>query len=179
MKKTDPKQNVREKDITFTHKLAVKVTVKRAEFVHFSTLRYVDQARLGKGTHKVEVGYLKAPCGKRLVTAVVTRGAITRFEIDPCTDEKPVPPEIQDAVQAGARMLWNGGKSPLPVSFADFVAMRIDLGARFPCGWIIVQPNGPSAQQGVVIFCCIKIIKVGPIPIPLPVCGALPFPPKP
>jgi hypothetical protein len=152
--------------------------VKRAEFVYFKTLRFVDQAKLSKGTHKVEVGSLKAPCCKRLVTAVVTRGTITRFEIEPCTDTHAVPPEYQKLVAVALRKMVAGGKPPSPVSFAEFAARKIDAGALFPCAWIIITPDAPGTQQGVVIFCCIKIIDFGPIKIPLLNCGALPYPPK-
>jgi hypothetical protein len=174
MPRRNRKRAIRTKQITFTHDLGTRVTVKKAEFVYLTTLRYLDHTRLNKGTHRIEVGYLKTPCGKRMVTARVTRGTITGVEIEPCTEAKPATPEVGKLLTAALKKSGAGGKAFLPIPFADFAAGRIDAGAHFPCVWIIVET--PGVQQGTAFFCCLKTIDFGPIPIPVPICSVLPVP---
>ncbi|MEZ5501076.1 MAG: hypothetical protein R3E77_16790 [Steroidobacteraceae bacterium] len=140
-------------------------------------MRLIDQSTLSRGRHKIEVGYLKAPCCKRLVTAVVARGVITRLEVEPCSDTQPVPPEFRRPVDRALEKLRSRSKVPQKITFAAFAAQKIDAGALFPCGWIIITPNVPGTQQGIVVFCCIKFIDFGPIKFPVLNCGALPYPP--
>lgn len=169
----------RGKEFKFRHELRATVTVRRPEFDFLSTLPYVDQTKLKKGTHKIEVGYLKTTCGNRIVTAVITRGMITAFEVERCTEAKPAPPEFKKLLSVALKKFGTGGKAPLPISFASFAARTIDIGWRLPCAWIIITTDAPGTQQGVVVHCCIKTTKIGPLEDTYLDCGILPYPPLP
>jgi len=158
----------RKKTVTFRHSLKATVTARPPEFEYLNTLMLLDMTRLSRGRHRIDVGHLKGSCGKRLVKAVVNKGMITKFEIDPCKDSRPPVAALAKLVRLAQSRLKGGiGPKDLPVPFADFAAGRIEIGWGKFCIWVIIEDFGP--QGGTVYFCCAY-------PFPLK-CGALPFPP--
>src|SRR6476659_2399754 len=55
----------------------MKVEIRQPEFEPLSSLKALDMQRLSKGSHKVEVGFLKGGCCRNLVWAVIRDGMVT------------------------------------------------------------------------------------------------------
>jgi hypothetical protein len=161
--------------VAFEHSFKAKVTVMAPEFEYLTTLEFLDVSKLSKGKHKIDVGYLKGSCGKRLVKAVIDKGMITSFEIDPCKGSEPPAPALATLFKiAQGKLKAGNGSNKLPVPVADFMARKIEIGWADWCIWIIIENAGFSlksnapAAKGTVYFCCISISSGLN-------CGALPF----
>jgi len=97
----------------------MKVEIRKPEFEPLGTLSSLDLKRLGKGNHKIEVGFLKGGCCRRLVRAVIRNGMVIGFETEPCSKTRKVPaPKQLAGIIAKARSKIAAGKpfKPVPVS---------------------------------------------------------------
>ncbi len=151
------------KEVSLKLNLPVAVTVKPGEFHYLKTLESLDQSKLCKGKHTIEVGYVQTPCCKKLVKAVVIDGMITRFEVEPCKDGVHPSPELRKLMALALTKYAAGVGRPQPIPIAAFIAQEIEIGGKFPCIWVIVGPW--------VFGCCLVI------PLPIGYCRLLPFPP--
>ena len=99
----------------------MKVEIRQPEFEPLSSLKALDVRRLSKGSHKVEVGFLKGGCCRNLVRAVIRDGMVTGFEVDACKETKrsaPPAPELVRVLQQARRKIDSAGRKwqPIPVS---------------------------------------------------------------
>jgi hypothetical protein len=127
---------------------AIPFEARIPEFETLASLGALDLARLGKGSHKVEVGFFKGGCCSKLVKANVKNGMVTGIEVEPCKDTRKPPPEMKAVLQEAVRRLIpdRPGKFQ-PVPIAKFVA-----NAR---GLIVI--NGGCIQicwWGSCLTCC-------------------------
>jgi len=128
-----PKTQPRSKPfLTFKH--TVDMQVHLPEFEPLDSLKFLDYRRFEKGTHKVEVGFLLGGCCRKLVRAIVTKGMVTAFEVEPCKESKPASPAMTAILkQAHQRILAQAGKWQ-PVRLSDFAKVSaIDLLAEAGC----------------------------------------------
>jgi hypothetical protein len=152
------------KGVSLRLNLPVTVTIKPGEFHYLKTLESVDQGKLRKGKHTIEVGYLQTPTCKKLVKAVVINGMITDFEVEPCKGGVLPSAELRKVMTLALKKYTGGAGRPRPIPIAQFIAQEIEVGGRFPCIWIIVG--------GWVFGCCLIIPW-----LPIAICRLLPFPP--
>ena len=128
---------------TFT--VPTKVEIRRPEFERLTSLDALDVGRLGKGSHKLEIGFIRGgPC-RHLVRAVIRNGMVNGFEIEPCEDSGQAPPPELLAVvkKARAQIGAAAGKwQPIPVDqLLRSSARQLELiiiiggGCFFICIW--------------------------------------------
>src|SRR5207248_3516803 len=87
---------------TFQHPMQVEV--REAKFEPLASVALLDLARLGKGNHKIEIGFAAGGCCQRPVSAVIRNGMVTNIEIAGCAgSEKPVSKEMLALIQAARR----------------------------------------------------------------------------
>ena len=113
MPKTHPKSKP-----FLTFKRTVDVQVYLPEYEPLESLKFLDYRRYEKGTHKVEVGFMHGGCCHKLVRAIVTKGMVTGFEVEPCKESKAAPlGMIAILKEARKRMLAKTGPwRPIPLS---------------------------------------------------------------
>jgi hypothetical protein len=125
-----------------TFKYPIDVKVIRPEFEPFSTFNTVDISRLSKGTHKVEIGFLKGGGCPKLVRAVVSKGMVTAIEVESCEDTKEVPSkEVQGLFAKALKHVKAPAKwKPVPVAefFNNAEMLRIVIGTGAGCFYICI-----------------------------------------
>ena len=124
----------------------MKVEIRQPEFEPLASLAALDLKRLQEGNHKIEIGFIKGGCCRKLVRAVIKDGMVTGCEVEPCKGSGKAgkaPPELL-AVFAKARKKVAGGKKwkPIPVSqLVSSNAKMLDLiiivggGCIYMCIW--------------------------------------------
>lgn len=167
MKKRKRSSAPKPKEVSLKLNLPATVTVRPGEFHYLKTLESLDQTKLCKGKHTIEVGYLQAPCCKKLVKAVVREGMITKFEVEPCKGGVLPSAELRKLMTVALKKYRTGVAPPRPIPIARFIAQEIEVGGLFPCIWIIVLP-----EHGFVFGCCLVVPW-----LPAFYCRLLPFPP--
>ena len=122
----------------------VKVEVRKPEVQLNDSIGALDVERLSKGSHKIEIGFVKGGCCPQRVRAVIKRGMVIGCEVEPCSEQPTVAlsPEFLALVDTATRQIQTGKKwQPIPVS--EFVS------------------SGGSIVQGLIIetddFSCIHI----------------------
>ena len=152
---------------TFT--VPMKVEVRAPEFEPLSSLAALDVDRLRRGKHKVEIGFLKGGCCRRLVRAVVEHGLVIGCEVEPCkeTSDQPPPPELR-AVLAKARKKVLAGRTwkPLPVaqlvgSSARMLDLLIIVGGG--CIFICIFNHCIMCCWWPRPHCFVPVISTGPL----------------
>jgi hypothetical protein len=102
----------------------LKVEIRQPEFEPLTSLAVLDLARIAKGNHKIEIGFVKGGCCRSLVRAVCKNGMVTGCEVEPCRDTgRPVPREVltlfdQARKKVGARRTWQ------PIPIGDLITSR-------------------------------------------------------
>ena len=100
-------------------KFPMKVEVRAPEFEPLSSLSALDFARLSKGNHKIEIGFVDGGCCRKLVRAVVKNGWVTGCEVEPCKDSgKSISPEMM-ALFKQAQKKASAGKKWTPVPLRE------------------------------------------------------------
>jgi hypothetical protein len=100
----------------------MKVEVRRPEFEPLGSLKSLDLKRLSSGSHKIEVGFLKGGCCRKLVRAVVRDGMVIGFEAEACSETRKAAASKQlMSVIAKARSTVASGKQFEPVPLANLV----------------------------------------------------------
>jgi hypothetical protein len=68
---------------------------------------------------RIEIGHFETGCCRRVVHAVIRKGMVTKFELEPCNEPVHLSPEMQRIVRDAHRALHarspGGPKFPLPV----------------------------------------------------------------
>jgi hypothetical protein len=110
---------------TFRH--TVRVEVRRAEFEPLASVAHLDVVKLARATRaEVELGYFKTGCCRPFVRAIIQKGMVTDLVVEPCPDEKRVPPspELVRLVNIARQRVTPRGSKPFggPVPVADFMA---------------------------------------------------------
>jgi hypothetical protein len=157
----------------FEHPL--RVEVRAAEFEPLALLSYVDVAKLGKGTHTVEIGFADGGCCRSTVSAIVKNGMVTGLKVEPCKESKNaiskearrLVDEAYKRIGRTARQKWTS----VPVSefFASPAAAR-----KIVITWVgwCIQVCWTSGTDGVMtcVRCClipprcsISTISTGPL----------------
>jgi hypothetical protein len=101
----------------------VKVEIREPDFEPLASLGALDLKRLQKGKHKIEIGFIKGGCCRKLVRAVIKDGMVTGCEVEPCKESGKAgktPPELL-VVLAEARKKVTGGKKWKPIPVAELV----------------------------------------------------------
>jgi hypothetical protein len=112
------KKKQTNRSVTFAFRMKVEATIP--EFVALTSNRSLDFKRLGKGNHKIEVGYYKGGCCPKVVRAVIRNGMVTGLDVEPCKETKKPSPEMNAIFKEADRRLRSGGKwQPVPIK--DFV----------------------------------------------------------
>jgi hypothetical protein len=97
----------------------MKVEVRKPEFEPLASLKSLDLKRLSKGNHKIEVGFLKGGCCRKLVRAIVRNGMVMGFEAEPCSETRTAAPSKQlMGIINKARSKVASGKKFKPVPLA-------------------------------------------------------------
>jgi hypothetical protein len=99
----------------------VKVEIRAAEFEPYSALPYLDVSKLSKGSHKIEVGFVKGGCCGLKAFAMVKAGMVVAVKIEPCPEsKKPLSKNLRALVDAAFKK--SGARPPkwVPVSVEDF-----------------------------------------------------------
>jgi hypothetical protein len=128
-----PKTQPRRKPfLTFKHMVDMQVYLP--EFEPLDSLKFLDYSRYETGKHKVEVGFLLGGCCRKLVRAIVAKGMVTAFEVEPCKESKPASPSMTAVLkQASHGILAKAGKwRPVPVADVAKVS-AIELLANAGC----------------------------------------------
>jgi hypothetical protein len=105
--------------------LPMKVEIRAPEFEPLASLAVLDLEQLKKGNHKIEIGFIKGGCCRKLVRALIKDGMVTGCEVEPCKEsgkEGKVPPELL-AVLDKARKKVAGGKKWEPIPVSELVSM--------------------------------------------------------
>jgi hypothetical protein len=122
----------------------MKVEVRAPEFEPLGSLKSLDLKRLSRGSHKIEVGFLKGGCCRKLVRAVVRDGMVIGFEAEPCSETHTAAPSKQlMSIIAKARGKIASGKKFEPVPLANLVRSN----AAMLSGLIIWG-------GGCILICC-------------------------
>src|SRR6476646_8345064 len=74
----------------------MKVEIRQPEFEALASLAALDLKRLQEGNHKIEIGFIKGGCCRKLVRAVINDGMVTGCEVEPC----------KGSGKAGKALVW-------------------------------------------------------------------------
>ncbi len=123
----------------------MNVEIREPEFEPLASLAALDLERLKKGNHKIEIGFIKGGCCRKLVRAVIKDGMVTGCEVEPCKEsgkKGKVPPELLAAFDKARKKVADGKKwEPTPISELVRSSARMrDLiiiggGCIFICLW--------------------------------------------
>jgi hypothetical protein len=129
-------------------KLELPVQVRQVPFEPFESIRHLDVDRLSRAARaRFEVGQFEGGCCRRVVHAVVRKGMVTELEIEPCTKQTPMTPELRKTVKAATKALAKRrpGSKRLPMPVRAFLAspsaLTIDTwGCFMICifGWCLI-----------------------------------------
>jgi hypothetical protein len=116
--------------ILASFKVPMKVEIRAPEFEPLSSLSLLDTGRLSRGSHKIEIGFVKAGGCRSLVHAVIRGGLVTGCEIEPCkgTGSRPPPAEFRRALEKARKKIL-AGKEWKPIPIAEFVRSAARLGS--------------------------------------------------
>lgn len=99
----------------------MKVEIREPEFEPLTSLAALDLARLSKGNHKIEIGFVRGGCCRNLVRAVIKNGMVMGCEVEPCKDSgKPAPRNMLDLL-ARARKEIKADRKWQPIPVGDLV----------------------------------------------------------
>jgi hypothetical protein len=102
----------------------MKVEIREPEFEPLTSLDALDLARLSKGNHKIEIGFVRGGYCRNLVRAVIKNGMVMGCEVEPCKDSgKPIPRKMLDLF-ARARKEIKAGRKWQPIPVGDLVKSR-------------------------------------------------------
>jgi hypothetical protein len=131
--------NKKQTNRSATFDFRVKVQATIPEFVALTSNRSLDFKRLGKGNHKIEVGYYKGGCCPKVVRAVVRDGMVTGLDVEPCEGTKKPSPEMKAIFKEAERRLRSRGKwQPVPIKEFSSNAARFIMtggGCIMVCVW--------------------------------------------
>lgn len=99
----------------------VKVEVREPEFEPLASLASLDFARLARGTHELEIGFVHGGCCRKLVRAVVKNGLVVGCKVEPCKDAGQEISPTMLALLRQARAKVTAGKKWRPVPLRTFV----------------------------------------------------------
>jgi hypothetical protein len=100
------------------------LTMRRPTFKLSNNIRYLDAAKLSKGSHSIELGRFEgAPCDCS-VTATVDEGMITGIVYPKCKGATPIPEELEKEVRAARKKLAARRPKWEDVPVAEFIANR-------------------------------------------------------
>jgi hypothetical protein len=121
MKELKPMSSPSKKSrVLKTFNYPVKVEVRESVFEPLASIAMLDLSRLSKGSHKIEIGFVKGGCCQRPVCAVIKNGMVTNVEFEMCKGcEKPVSKELLTLIQAARREIRMPAPSkwrPIPVA---------------------------------------------------------------
>jgi len=117
--------------LTFEHPL--KIEVYLPDFEPLSSLDALDATKLAKGDHRIEIGFMKAGCGKEPVSAVIKDGMVVGVEADGCQSSEVEASEEVAALVAHAVKELEGLDYWKPVPVGEFLAM-VQQGSYPPRG---------------------------------------------
>jgi len=122
--KNDTSKRKRSPILTFEHPLKIEVYVP--EFEPLSAIDFLDAGKLSNGDHRVEIGFFKGGCCKKLVHAVIKNGMVVGIEAERCEDsEEEVSEEILTLFSHVAKKLEHSEHwKPVPVE--EFLIMAKD-----------------------------------------------------
>jgi hypothetical protein len=98
----------------------MKVEIREPDFEPLDSLAALDLKRLQKGNHKIEIGFIKGGCCRKLVRAVIKDGMVTGCEVEPCKEmvkAGKTPPKLLAVLDEARKKIGDGKKwKPIPVS---------------------------------------------------------------
>jgi hypothetical protein len=118
--------------LTFKHTADVQVYLP--EFEPLESLKFLNHRLYEKGTHRVEIGFLLGGCCRKLVRAIVTKGMVTGFEVEPCRESKAASATMTAMLkEAHQRIIAKAGKWQ-PIALSEIAkASVIDLLPSIGC----------------------------------------------
>jgi hypothetical protein len=116
---------------SFAHAIKIEVHIPKLE--PLASLKSLDFDRLSKGSHKIEVGFISGGCCPKLVRAVVRNGMVTKLEVEPCKDARPLTPGMAAiAKEVRRQVLARGEGKWQPIPLAKFAAQPV---VQIPGAW--------------------------------------------
>jgi hypothetical protein len=128
---------------------SVPIEARVPEFQALASLASLDLDRLGKGSHKIEVGFFKGGCCSKMARAVIRNGMVIGVEIEGCKGTHKPPAELKALLSEAAQKLGSTpGKFP-PTPVKAFMASARNL----------IEINGGCIQiciWGHCLTCCMS-----------------------
>lgn len=136
---------------TLVLRRSVPIEVKPLPFRPFAGIKKLDLEALARvAAARIEVGYYETGCCRRLVHAVLRKGAVIGFEVEPCQDPVPMSAEwtgiLRDAHRALRARSGPGYKLPIPVQQLPGAVARIKYSF-----WVCVR----ICAFGRCLMCCV------------------------
>ena len=138
---------------------SVPIEVTPVPFQPLESVRILDLDALArvKSAH-IEIGHYETGCCRRALYAVIRKGMVTDFEIEPCKQPLHLTPEMKRIVHDAHKMLrarsGRGPKFPFPVHQLPGGVARIKYSI-----WVCVK----LCCFGFCVTCCIDKTWVSPV----------------
>lgn len=136
----------------------ITIEVHPVQFELASSLALLDPTRLSRGNHKIEVGWVKGGCCRKVVRAVIRKGMVAAVEVERCAEMRPVTPEIAGVLRE-ARRRTNGGNGKFePIPISDFLEAPEQVAEERFCvticafGWCYQCCSAPFGK-GTITVC--------------------------
>jgi hypothetical protein len=88
-----------------------KYTVRRPKFKLFKNVKYIDTAKLSRGSHTIELGKFEGCHCDCAVTARISNGMIKGINYPKCENATKLPPKLAKKLQAAGKELKKKGQS--------------------------------------------------------------------
>lgn len=144
---------------TLVLRRSVPIEVTPLPFQPLAAVRNLDLDALARAkSARIEVGHYETGCCRRVVHAVIRKGMVTKFEVEPCKDPVRLTPEwkgvLRDVHRAVRARSGRGEKFPLPVSQLPSAVARIKYSI-----WVCVR----ICCFGYCLTCCMDTTWVSSI----------------
>ncbi|MDP1990289.1 MAG: hypothetical protein Q8K00_04635 [Syntrophales bacterium] len=145
-----------------TFKQPVTVEVITPVFVPLASLATQDTQKLGKGSHRIEIGFMESGCYPKLVHAVIRNGMVTTFEVEPCEHSERVLPkalskEMNEILAEARKRIIQEPWQPVPVSeFVESMARESSYPTRIGWGAGCIY----LCIWNYCLFCCLRGNKI-------------------
>ncbi len=129
---------------------SVPIEVTPLPFTPLEAVQSFDLGALARAkSARIEVGHYETGCCRRVVYAVIRKGMVTKFELEPCKDPVKLTPEWKGVLRDVHKALRAGGgkveKFPIPVQQLPSAVMRLKYTI-----WVCVK----ICWFGYCLTCC-------------------------
>jgi hypothetical protein len=137
---------------TIKLKHEVEVVLRPVAFHAFEEVRHLDVAQYAnKAKARIALGYFESGCCRRMASAVVQKGVVTRLELEPCKDAARPPKELVAILKSLPSSAAGGQKraTAFRMGLGDFLA---DHGGVIVATWTCYV----ICLLGYCFTCCVQ-----------------------